>query len=86
MDPIILPILGVVFAVGVPSLALAAHFVLRPMVKDIVGAIQASKRREDDGIEERLARLEEAYYQLDHRVDRLAEVERFHRELESGEP
>lgn len=85
LDPIVIPILGIFFALGVPSIALAAHFVLRPLVKDIVGAIQASKHREDDRLDERLARLEEAYYQLDQRVHRLAEVDRFHRELESGE-
>jgi hypothetical protein len=54
IDPILIPILGITFGVGVPGVALAAHFVLRPLVRDIVTAIQANKPRAAPGdVEER---------------------------------
>ena len=31
----LIPILAIVFVIGVPVTALAAHFVLRPLVRDI---------------------------------------------------
>jgi hypothetical protein len=86
IDPILIPILGITFGVGVPSIALATHFVLRPLVRDIVGAIQANKpRAAPSDVEERLLRLEDAYYRLDEKVSRLIEAERFRRELEAGQ-
>jgi hypothetical protein len=85
IDPLLIPILGIVFAVGVPGVALATHFVLRPLVRDVVGAIQANKPAARSDVEERLARLEDAYYRLDEHVTKLIEVERFQRELESGD-
>jgi hypothetical protein len=85
IDPLLIPILGIVFGVGVPGVALAAHFVLRPLVRDIVGAIQANKPpAAPSDMEERLLRLEDAYYRLDERLARLIEAERFRRELEAG--
>ncbi len=84
VDPLLIPIIAIVFTVGVPAVALAAHLVLRPMVRDITGAIQAGKTGASAEIDERLARLEDAYYQLDQQVTRLIEAERFRRELESG--
>lgn len=86
IDPILIPVLGIIFGVGVPGIALATHFVLRPLVRDIVGAIQANKpRAETTDVEERLLRLEDAYYRLDERVSRLIEAEKFRRELEAGQ-
>jgi hypothetical protein len=85
IDPLLIPILGILFAVGVPGVALATHFVLRPLVRDVVGAIQANKQQPASDVEERLARLEDAYYRLDENVTRLIEAERFRRELESGD-
>lgn len=85
IDPILIPILGIVFGVGVPGIALATHFVLRPLVRDIVGAIQANKPRPGSSdLEDRVLRLEDAYYRLDERVSRLIEAEKFRRELEAG--
>jgi hypothetical protein len=85
VDPILIPILGIVFAVGVPTMALATHFVLRPMVRDITQAIQANKQSSSNAdTEERLARLEDAYYNLDRQVTRLVEAEEFRRQLEAG--
>ena len=85
IDPLLIPILGIIFGVGVPGVALAAHFVLRPLVRDIVGAIQANKPpAAPSDVEERLLRLEDAYYRMDERVARLIEAEQFRRELEAG--
>ena len=42
----LIPILGIVFVIGVPVTALAAHFVLRPLVRDITTAILSGGRRE----------------------------------------
>ena len=45
MDELI-PLLAIFFGLGVPAMSLATHFVLRPLVKDIVAAtgvpVQAS--------------------------------------------
>jgi hypothetical protein len=85
IDPLLIPILGIIFGVGVPGVALATHFVLRPLVRDIVGAIQSNKpSAAASDVEERLLRLEDAYYRLDERVAGLIEAEQFRRELESG--
>jgi hypothetical protein len=85
VDPILPQILGIVFVVGVPAIALATHFVLRPLVRDITQAIQTNKQGTlDADTAERLARLEDAYYNLDRQVTRLVEAEEFRRQLESG--
>jgi hypothetical protein len=84
VDPILIPILAITFTVGVPAIALATHLVLRPLVRDIIGAIQANKAGSSDDVERRLVRLEDAFYQLDESVTRLLEVETFRRELEAG--
>ena len=83
MDELI-PILGIVFTIGVPSVALATHFVLRPMVRDIIGAIRSNKQVEGEDVLARIARLEEEFFHLDKRVDSLLEAERFRRELGSS--
>lgn len=84
IDPLLIPILGIVFAVGVPAIGLVTHFVLRPLVRDITTAIQSSKESGNSELEHRLARLEDAYYRVDQQVNRLLEAERFRRELEAG--
>ncbi|KPK82055.1 MAG: hypothetical protein AMS25_04030 [Gemmatimonas sp. SM23_52] len=84
IDPLLIPILGIVFAVGVPAIGLVTHFVLRPLVRDITTAIQSSKGSGNSELEYRLAQLEDAYYRLDQQVTRLLEAERFRRELEAG--
>jgi hypothetical protein len=69
----LVPIVAIFFTIGVPSLALAGHLVLRPMVRDIITAV-----------DERLARLEDRYSHLETQVTRLLEAESFLRELGSG--
>ncbi len=84
-DPIMIPILAITFTLGVPAIALATHFVLRPLVRDIVGAIKTDKERAlPADVDVRLERLEEAYGRLESNLTHLLEVERFHHELESG--
>ncbi len=82
MNPLMIPILAIVFALGVPSVALATHLVLRPMVRDIANAIRAPK--EDAETARRLVRLEERFNELEQNVTRLVEAEDFRRQLESG--
>ncbi len=82
IDPLLIPIISITFAVGVPAVALATHFVLRPMVRDITEAIRAGRPDTPGDVSERLTRLEEAYYQLDQSVTRLLEAEEFRRQLE----
>ncbi len=83
MDNLI-PIVGIFFVIGVPVMSLAAHFVLRPMVRDVIAAIRGKETGPDDRIEERLARLEEALEGQADQLDRLLEAEAFRLRLESG--
>lgn len=76
-------ILAIIFVLGVPSLALATHLVLRPLVRDIANAIRSGHEADREELERRVVRLEEAIRNHDRDLDRLREVERFHRELES---
>ncbi len=77
-------LLGLIFAVGVPSLALAAHLVLRPMIRDLAQALGKGKEVPDAELTGRLARIEERLDRIGELTERLAEAERFRRELEAG--
>ncbi len=77
----IVEVLAVVFALGVPSMALATHLVLRPLIRDFLRLREAGDR---EGLLDRVARLEEVVSDLDRQVGRLVEAERFRRELEAG--
>jgi hypothetical protein len=79
----LIPILGIVFVIGVPVCALAAHFVLRPMVREVTGSILALKGTPTQETAARLAELEENQRILIGQLERLVEAERFRRELES---
>ncbi len=83
----LIPILGIVFVIGVPVTALAAHFVLRPLVRDISTAILSGGRGEQNSeVERRLAGLEEGQQNMQLRLSQLVEAERFRQRLESGTP
>jgi hypothetical protein len=84
IDPLLIPIVAITCAVGIPAVALATHLVLRPMVRDVTKAISAGKAQANDEVERRLARLEDAYDHLDQNVARLVEAEEFRRQLERG--
>lgn len=81
----LIPIVAIVFVVGVPICALAAHFVLRPMVREVTASILALKGAPSQETEARLTDLEETQRVLVGRLERLIEAEQFRRELESTE-
>ncbi|NIR44370.1 MAG: hypothetical protein GWN99_00410 [Gemmatimonadetes bacterium] len=87
MDPralsMLIPITGIIFLIGVPICALAAHFVLRPMVREVTESILALKGAATRETNARLTELEENQRILVERLDRLVEAERFHHQLES---
>lgn len=75
-------ILAIIFVLGVPSLALATHLVVRPLIREYA---KLKGLKADRGeLEGRLARLEDVISDIDRQVDRLVEAERFRRELERG--
>lgn len=75
-------ILAIIFVLGIPSLALATHVVVRPLIREYakLKGIKAEKEQ----IEVRMAQLEDIVHDLDRQVNRLIEAERFRRELEGG--
>ena len=54
MDELI-PILSIFFVIGVPVMSIAGHFVLRPLVRDIIQAISGRSLQEKSDTDERLA-------------------------------
>jgi hypothetical protein len=82
---ILIPLFGIFFVIGVPVMAIASHFVLRPLIRDLTGALRGVKGREKEDIEHRLSRLEDALLDQGRQLDRLVEAELFRRRLESGE-
>jgi hypothetical protein len=80
----LIPIVAIFFLIGVPIMSLATHFVLRPLVRDVIAAIKGKDVERDDRIEARLARLEEALQEQADQVDRLLEAEAFRLRLEGG--
>lgn len=75
-------ILAIVFVLGIPSLALATHLVVRPLIREY--AKLKGIKAEKEEIEVRMAQLEDVIHDLDRQVNRLIEAERFRRELETG--
>lgn len=81
---ILIPLFGIFFVIGVPVLSLAAHFVLRPMIRDLTEAVRGVKGREREDLEGRLGRLEERLLEQARQLDQLVEAELFRRQLEAG--
>jgi PP-loop superfamily ATP-utilizing enzyme len=75
-------ILAIIFVLGVPSMALATHVVLRPLIREYAKLKGLKADREE--VEARLAQIEDVVHDLDRQVNRLLEAERFRRELEAG--
>ncbi len=75
-------LLAIIFVLGVPSLALATHLVVRPLIREVAKLKGVKADRAE--LEGRLARLEDVVHDIDRQVDRLIEAERFRRELETG--
>jgi hypothetical protein len=81
----LIPITAIFFVIGVPVMSLATHFVLRPLVRDITGAIHGKKKIEQEDLLGRIARLEEVVIEQNKQIERLADAEVFRRRLEAGE-
>lgn len=75
-------ILAIIFIIGVPSMALATHLVVRPLIRE--WAKLKGLKGDRDEVEARMARLEDVVHDMDRQVNRLLEAERFRRELEAG--
>ena len=75
-------ILAIIFVLGVPSMALATHVVLRPLIREY--AKMKGLQIDKDGLEARIAQLTDVVHDLDRQVHRLEDAEQFRRELESG--
>lgn len=75
-------ILAIIFVLGVPSMALATHVVLRPLIREYARLKGLKSDREK--LDTRMAQIEDVVHDLDRQVSRLLEAERFRRELEAG--
>lgn len=82
---ILIPLFGIFFVIGVPVMSIAAHFVLRPLIRDMTEALRGVKGREKDDLEYRIGRLEDALLEQGRQLDQLVEAELFRRRLEAGE-
>lgn len=82
MDELI-PILAIFFGLGVPAVSLATHFVLRPLVKDIVEALRTAPSSDLVTLHQRIDELQEELTRHDVQLEELAAAESFHRRLES---
>ena len=78
-------VLGVLFVIGVPVLALATRFALRPLIRDLIEARgpRAQDRETIERLVHRVAQLEHEAIERDRRVDELADAELFRRQLEA---
>lgn len=87
MEDMIIAVVAIFFTIGIPVLAMATHFALRPLVREVRDLAEAMGPRKRD--REMIARLTERIEQLEgeHRergelLDQLAEAELFRRQLE----
>lgn len=80
----LIPIVAIFFVIGVPVMAVAAHFVLRPLVRDIITAIKGKDVERLEEFDARLDRLEGALFEQSEQLDRLLEAESFRLRLEGG--
>ena len=78
----ILGMMAIFFIFGVPSLALATHLVVRPLFREY--AKLKGLKVDKEQLEARMAQLEDVVHDIDRQVNRLADAERFRRELETG--
>jgi hypothetical protein len=79
----LIPIVAIFFTIGVPVTALAAHFVLRPLVKDIVQALRGGSRDELGALQRQIGALQETVDMQEEQVTRLLEAESFRKALET---
>jgi hypothetical protein len=86
MGETVVEILVALLIFGVPTAALTIRFVLRPMLREVVEAVRATKGQISPELERRLSEMEEGQQLLIQKLDRLLEAERFRQQLESGQP
>lgn len=80
----LIPILGIFFVIGVPVMAVAAKFVLQPLLRDLTGAIRGGKPEEFEALTARVADLEGHLLTQGHQLAQLVDAELFRRKLETG--
>lgn len=79
----LIPIVAIFFIIGVPVMSIATHFVLRPLVRDIVGALRGGSREELDGLRAQITELHEDLARHESQLHTLTEAEAFRRQLEA---
>lgn len=79
----LIPIVAIFFVIGVPVLSIATHFVLRPLVRDIVGALRGGSREEMDALRNQITELHEELARHESQLHVLTEAEAFRRQLEA---
>ncbi|MYA33258.1 MAG: hypothetical protein F4164_01660 [Gemmatimonadales bacterium] len=84
MEEMIIAIVAIFFTIGVPVLAMATHFALRPLVRDLAQALGPQRRERETiaRLAERIERLEGDHRERGELLDQLAEAELFRRQLE----
>ncbi|MCY3699217.1 MAG: hypothetical protein OXH46_06235 [Gemmatimonadetes bacterium] len=84
MEEMIIAVVAIFFTIGIPVLAMATHFALRPLVRDMAEALGPRKREREmiARLAERVERLEGESRQRGELLDQLAEAELFRRQLE----
>ena len=80
----VIAVVAIFFTIGIPVLAMATHFALRPLVKDLAEALGPRKRERETiaRLTERVEQLEGESRERGELVDQLAEAELFRRQLE----
>lgn len=81
---LLIPLTAIFFVIGVPVLAIATHFVLRPLVREVIGAMHGKAQAEAADLTNRVGRLEQAILDQGQQIDQLVEAESFRRQLEAG--
>jgi ABC-type sulfate transport system permease subunit len=79
----LIPIVAIFFTIGVPGMALATHFVLRPMVRDIIEAMRGGAKDEVAALQSHVFELQEIVTRQEEQIAVLAEAESFRRQLEA---
>ncbi len=79
----LIPIVAIFFTIGVPVMALTTHFVLRPMVKDIVGAMRGGNKDEMFELQRQVGEMREELARQESQIHVLTDAESFRRQLEA---
>ena len=84
MEEMINAVVAIFFTIGIPVLAMATHFAMRPLVRDLAEAL-GPRKRDRETIARLAARVEQLEGESRERgelLDQLAEAELFRRQLE----